>query len=1077
MNILSDNPNAIKNAINDDSIHVHHSPALDVYTKDNQILRTLKGMYFSSKLDLDNQNIIDYIKETAKPADLPEPVCHTCYNYEDFNNFCKEFIDNSKDTIRIAYDVETTAAPYLSSRYKLAGFSLATVVSDGCYVILDSLDYTNPDTDLIIDRLASIIKSHNMLVFNAQHEYIATKKCVGVNLRKDSKHLDDAYSMALLLKTESFKADVFKLKLLCNRLLGIDNWATIIDDYISLAMSIASDETYNFNSLNDEQKEKIVAFRDMMKIYDYSNNEIISFIKKLQDSYEEWKEQDTIPYSLIPSRMIAKYGCYDSCYLLALFDYFENWAKELEEKLSDSLNKPDIQTAYEEVIDGQIMSAILTLNGIFISESRDNEVKEKSNKLSEEHYNKLWEIKSDTKNEYILKAYAKAKFKDVLRKNYILPLCLVKLIPEGFKFIKTTPSFYSFECEITDMTKIIDDVSTDENGNEVIISSHLAEDNAIKVYKKDGKRYCKLLQKHLLPYESLDNEDELIEQVFNDFIEDSLKKDGSLAKNVFKPMSGPAELFDILTEDLKYSKFMSRVILFEYHNLPDKLKSSDVDEFLDENLLYNFNNDVELYCSIANLVKDTVMEYLRKSYPHKEIYENLLKNGLHSFSSPIIAYIYNVFTATGCTVDNPVYSAFDFICQLKICRKYLRINSTFIKGSSGGYASQMKVYNDSINDEFLNLASTKVTDENDNAYYTPDTSSVAFGKWFASTADTGRWQATVHNVPAGAYCKRRFISRYPGGVIMAADMSQMEVRELAMLSNCTGLIETIKDPSIDIHKRTASLAFDVPYDEVTSTQRKQTKEGIFSVVYGREESSLAQTLFKGDKAAAKRLMDAIFKVYPEVREYLDDAHIDAKKHGYLVTRRGAPIYINPFTEKGTGKTESAFFRNANNFPIQGGASWICTNTLVNVQKLIDKYNMNDKIKIICYIHDSIEIDVAPDAIDMAYKIMYAAFNVLAPKLYGVPTKGDVVCGVSMGEELDFKRIEENHYVIEGNKSDVEDLINQMALNYNVEIIKSEIEETVDKSEDINWVFTPRAELKWYDSITPSTFEVKLSSKI
>src|SRR5699024_3269593 len=150
-----------------------------------------------------------------------------------------------------------------------------------------------------------------------------------------------------------------------------------------------------------------------------------------------------------------------------------------------------------------------------------------------------------------------------------------------------------------------------------------------------------------------------------------------------------------------------------------------------------------------------------------------------------------------------------------------------------------------------------------------------------------------------------------------------------------------------------SLAFDVPYDEVTSTQRKQTKEGIFSVVYGRELDSLAQNLFKGDKTAAKRLMDSIFKVYPKIIEYLDDALINDKQHCYLVIRRGAPIYIDPFSELGSSKGEQAFKRNVHNYGIQGGSSFWCTGTLYNLQKLFDRYNV--KSKIICYIHDSIEV--------------------------------------------------------------------------------------------------------------------------
>ena len=63
-----------------------------------------------------------------------------------------------------------------------------------------------------------------------------------------------------------------------------------------------------------------------------------------------------------------------------------------------------------------------------------------------------------------------------------------------------------------------------------------------------------------------------------------------------------------------------------------------------------------------------------------------------------------------------------------------------------------------------------------------------------------------------------------GGFILANDMSQAEVRELAAVSHCEKLLDTVRDPNIDIHKKTASLAFDVPYDEVTKTQLQLTND-------------------------------------------------------------------------------------------------------------------------------------------------------------------------------------------------------------------------------------------------------------
>lgn len=1084
MNILCDKPALLEEALGEgNTIRVHHSPPLDIYTPDSKILRTLKGMYFSSKLDFEDVGLMEYVREVARPlVPAEEPICHTCTNYEEFSNFCRNYIDTA-DTLRIAYDVETTAANYLTDSYRLAGFSLATSVKEGCYVILESLDYTNPDKEQILELLADVLKSHEVLVFNAQHEYIATNICVGVNLEKDTKQLDDAYAMSLLLKTESFESGTFKLKVLCNRLLGTTNWASIIDDYIDIAMKISWAEKFDFSegiaNLTAEQKELIVAFRDILKDYGYTAGDVVDFIVKLQEAYPTWQNQEMLPYTLIPSKLINRYGCFDSCYLLALFSYFKNWCKELDAKLQDSLNKPNIKKAYRDLVEMQVMSGILTVNGIFIDKDRNAEVESKSRVLSEQKYNELWDIVSDSTGKKILREYVKAHAKSDLEKKYILPFVIPELIPEGFEFLSTTPTLYSFECKILDESLIVDTGELDKQDKPV---KYIAFDDKVKVYKRRMSEdfwCCKLLQKHLLPYSTLENEEELLDKVLDTYLDDCIKKDGSLSATAFRPMSGPDELFDLLNADFKASNFIHRVILFEHDKLAKDKQSARVSAFLEEHPLHEFDiGDTKAYIGMARHVKDVVFEDLSNSYSFKEIYENLVESGIKSFAAPIIEYIYNVYTATGCTVDEPRHSVFDFICKLKICRRYMRINSTFIYGSSGGYVSQMKVDKKSVYDKHLRVVDTTVLQDRkakDKPYYTDDTESVVFGNWYAGTAETGRWQATIHNVPAGAYAKRRFVSRYPGGFILANDMSQAEVRELAAVSKCQELLATIKDPTVDIHKRTAALAFDVPYDEVTKDQRKQTKQGIFSIVYGREEDSLAQMLFKGDKAAAKRLMDAIFKVYPEIKEYLSAALEDAKKHGYLVTRLGTPLFINPFTKAEKEKGEG-FRRNVQNYTIQSGASYWCSGTLHNVQKLIDERGLSDKIKVVCYIHDSIELDVAPDVLDEAMVIMNYAFNELATELYNVPTASDTVIGISMGEELDIKRIEKNYYIIEGNNQDVLDVIEQFRKTYDVEILNSEVDETIHQEEDIDWVFIARSEIKWYDEITPAKYEIKITPK-
>lgn len=909
-----------------------------------------------------------------------------------------------------------------------------------------------------------------MLVFNTQHEYIASLVTLGVNLDKEAQELDDAYAYALTLKTESFQPDgTFKLKVLCNRLLGTANWSSIIDDYIKLAMEIAKSDPYDYEltpydkGYSQAQANAFDALLDMVAEYDYSKKDAIAFCNKLKNTYPEWKYQDTIPYSLIPSRMIMRYGCFDSCYLLKLFEFFENWGEELEEKLHDSLCTPHVKEAYKNCVKAQIMSGILTMNGIFVSDERDEEVRQKTMEQVDYYYDKLWEVVSDTSGKLVLEEYVVTdeKKRVELEKKYLLPNYLLLLIPDDWEFISTTPSFYSFLCKPKSVE--VKEQAENEWG-----------------LKPDKNGAYKLLQKHLKPYSEIEGgEEKYLWEVLPQYLADMKKKHGTLAKEVFKPMSGPDALFDVLNRDLAAAHFLSRVILFEHDNLPADKKNPRVEAFLGEHPLFKFDEDPEPYVKMARAIKSGVLEYLSKQYSYKELFEKVVKDGVKSFASPIIAYIYEIFVTTGCTFDNPKHSAFDFICKLKTYRRYKRIISTFIAGSSGGYACQSYVWNTSVDEDHLEIVSdAPIYDADKNLLPPPEgvnpkeVSRVVFGAWYANTAETGRWKATTHNIPAGPYCKRRFKSRFPGGFIVTNDMSQAEVRELAAVSRCEGLLNTVKDPTVDIHKKTASLAFDVPYDEVTKDQRKQTKTGIFSIVYGREEKSLAQELFNGDNAAAKRLMDAIFKVYPEIREYLDDAWADLKKHGYLVTRFGAPIFVNPFTLEGNDKSEAAIRRQCQNFGIQGSASQhMCTGTLINVQRMLDKYNLRSKVT--SYIHDSVEIDTAPEEFDAVIKIMNYCFNDLATKQFRVPTSSDTAVGLGLEDSSEVKRLGKWHYEIDGDKPAVESIVNQLRVSYNVEVLNEEIGEVkVDNS--IDWVFIPRTELKASDTSQDYHVEVKIT---
>lgn len=70
--------------------------------------------------------------------------------------------------------------------------------------------------------------------------------------------------------------------------------------------------------------------------------------------------------------------------------------------------------------------------------------------------------------------------------------------------------------------------------------------------------------------------------------------------------------------------------------------------------------------------------------------------------------------------------------------------------------------------------------------------------------------------------KREFVSRYKDGKLFNIDYSNLEFRVLGLITNEDSMTEAFLTGH-DIHKANASLAFNVPYEEVTAAQRQAAK--------------------------------------------------------------------------------------------------------------------------------------------------------------------------------------------------------------------------------------------------------------
>ncbi len=235
---------------------------------------------------------------------------------------------------------------------------------------------------------------------------------------------------------------------------------------------------------------------------------------------------------------------------------------------------------------------------------------------------------------------------------------------------------------------------------------------------------------------------------------------------------------------------------------------------------------------------------------------------------------------------------------------------------------------------------------------------------------TGRLSSTepnLQNIPIrmdlGRQIRKVFIPR-EGCVLIDADYSQIELRVLAHMSGDANLIDAYRQAQ-DIHRITASQVFHVPFDEVTSLQRRNAKAVNFGIVYGISSFGLSQDLSITKKEAAQYI-ESYFETYPGVKQFLDRQVKEAKEQGYVTTmfgrRRPVPeLSSSNFMQRSFGE------RVAMNSPIQGTAADIIKIAMIRVGESLQERGLRSQL--ILQIHDELLIEAWEEEIEQVEEIL------------------------------------------------------------------------------------------------------------
>ncbi len=199
--------------------------------------------------------------------------------------------------------------------------------------------------------------------------------------------------------------------------------------------------------------------------------------------------------------------------------------------------------------------------------------------------------------------------------------------------------------------------------------------------------------------------------------------------------------------------------------------------------------------------------------------------------------------------------------------------------------------------------------------------------------------------------------------ILSLDYSQIELRVLASLSNCKGLLDIFRSGE-DIHSATAKTIFNLD-SEPTDQQRRKAKTVNFGIVYGISDWGLSEQL-QVSVSEAKNIISSFYTNFPEIATFFQGVVNEALKNGYVSTLMGRRRYLRELHDSNYQTREFAK-RAAMNAPIQGTAADLIKAAMIKVNQKIKEEGLQSKM--VLQIHDELIFKVVKEEKDKLYKLV------------------------------------------------------------------------------------------------------------
>ncbi|CAM4668380.1 unnamed protein product [Leuciscus chuanchicus] len=173
---------------------------------------------------------------------------------------------------------------------------------------------------------------------------------------------------------------------------------------------------------------------------------------------------------------------------------------------------------------------------------------------------------------------------------------------------------------------------------------------------------------------------------------------------------------------------------------------------------------------------------------------------------------------------------------------------------------------------------------------------------------------------------------FSGGLILAADYSQLELRILAHLSRDRRLLHVLNSGE-DVFKSIAAEWKMVEPASVDDNMRQQAKQICYGIIYGMGAKSLGEQMGIEENDAACYI-ETFKSRYTGIQNFLRETVQKCGKNGYVKTLLGRKRFL-PGIKDSNVYTKSHAERQAVNTTVQGSAADIVKLATINIQRRLE----------------------------------------------------------------------------------------------------------------------------------------------